>query len=1001
MNKQMVFVLRFLCLAGLLGATTSVPAADLAHRWSFNGNLVDSVGGRDAVIVDDGANDAILSDTEVTLTGGAKGASDYIDLPDGIVSGLGDSATVEIWATQLSVQNWSRVFDFGVSTAENVFMSWTMGTGLGSDRVEWLGDEDDTVDNTNSPYELGTEYHIVCVFEPGSVTWYSAPAGAADLGPAKGSFETANLLSELNDTNSWLGQSQWPDATANASYNECRFWVGVLTAEELEMMHDMGPDGLDTAIASAPNPKDTEEDVLPGLETLRWASGDSAVSHDVYFGETFEDVNTATTDSPVYRGRQSDTTYRLEERLELGKTYYWRIDEVNDLDPESPWKGPVWSFTAEPVAFALAGDLIIATASSFNSINEEPVRTIDGSGLLADDRHSNSLYDMWLSSMSDAAPWIQYEFDQPYKLHQIQVWNHNSPLEPAYGLGVQDVNVEYSLDGVEWADIGTPQIIARATGAVDNGINSTIAMGDVPAKYVRLVIKSNRSPFGAPQSGLSEVRFLYLPTAARELQPADGTTGLNPIVPLSWRAGREAASHEVYVGTDANNLSLAGTSTAPSLDVSVDLSSTYYWQVVEVNEAEEPTAWASVIQSFSTGDFVVVDNMESYTNMSPNRVFQTWIDGLGFSPDEHFPQGHPGNGSGAIVGYDPVQGDIMERTIVIEGSQSMPLSYSGASETTCAPAWSDWTAGGVQSLRLIFSGESTNTGSGLYVAVNGVQVPYPDDSDLSRTQWTQWDVPLSSFSGVDLANVTSLTIGVTSGQGMLYIDAIGLYPESAEATAPVDPGSNGLAAQYSMEGDMADSSGNGRHGEVLGGALFEQGLPGMGRAMVFDGLVDYATLPIGSVLASADSLTVALWADFTGQDGGAWQRLIDFGSGTAINMFLSPLNGATQALRFAITTSGGGGESFLDGPVALPPGWHHVAVSIDGSDMSMTLYLDGIAVATGTTATLPSDLGNTTQNYVGDSQYDADPLYQGRMDELVIYTRALSPGEISYLAGQR
>ena len=164
---------------------------------------MDTVGGQNAVIVNDGANDAILSNTEVTLTGGAKGSSDYIDLPDGIVSGLGDSVTVEIWATQISVQNWSRIFDFGVSTTENVFMSWTMGTGLNSDRVEWLGDEDDTVDNTNGPYTLGTEYHIVCVFEPGSVTWYSAPAGAADLGPAKGSFETANPLSQLNDTNCW------------------------------------------------------------------------------------------------------------------------------------------------------------------------------------------------------------------------------------------------------------------------------------------------------------------------------------------------------------------------------------------------------------------------------------------------------------------------------------------------------------------------------------------------------------------------------------------------------------------------------------------------------------------------------------------------------------------------------------------------------------------------------------------------------------------------------
>jgi len=986
MNKHIIIVLRCLCLVGLLGATTSVPAADLAHRWSFNGNLVDSVGGQDAVIVNDGANDAILSNTEVTLAGGAKGSSDYIDLPDGIISGLGDSVTVEIWATQISVQNWSRIFDFGTSTTENVFMSWTMGTGLASDRVEWLGDEDDTVDNTNGPYELGTEYHIVCVFEPGSVTWYTAPAGAADLGPAKGSFETANPLSQLNDTNCWLGQSQWPDNTANASFDECRLWIGALTAEELEMMHDMGPDGLDTAVASAPNPRDAEENVLPGLETLSWSSGSSAVSHDVYFGESFEDVNTAATNSPSFKGNQIETTYPIVDRLELGNTYYWRIDEVNDLEPDSPWKGSVWSFTLETVGTTLTADLITATASSSTNDTQVPNKTIDGSGLLENDVHTNLLDDMWLSSLGDTDPWIQYEFDKPYKLYQILVWNHNSPLEPSYGLGVQDVNVVYSLDGTNWTDIGTPQVIAQAIGTSENGINSTIDMGNVYAKYVKLLIKSNRNPFGAPQYGLSEVRFLYIPTWARELEPADATEDLDPIVSLSWRAGREAAQHQVYLGTDPNNLSLEGSTTEPSLDVYVALSSTYYWQVIEVNEVEDPCAWATDIQSFSTADFIMIDDMETYRDSQGFWIWESWDDGVGDPP-----------GNGSVVG----NGDLPEMEIVFEGSQSMPMRYNGASEATHALTWTDWTAGSVQSLRLTFSGESNDTGSGLYVRLNdGQPVYYMDDGGLRSSQWTQWDMPLSSFSDVDLTNVTSLTIGVTSGQGKLYVDAVGLYPEISEVSMSVDPGSDGLAARYSMEGDMSDSSGNGLDGEVFGGALFNQGMAGMGRALTLDGLVDYATLPIGSVIASADSMTIAMLANFAGGD--PWQRLIDFGADTTSYMFLSPENGTTSVLRFAISTGGyaEGAESILDGPGALSPGWHHLAVSIDGSAMSMALYLDGIMVATGPTATLPSDLGNTTQNYVGDSQYEDDPFYAGDIDELLIYTRALSLGEIRYLAGK-
>src|SRR4030042_5427711 len=121
---------RLICLAlvvAVLSPVVTLQAAELAHRWSFNGDLKDSVpvGGQDAVIVEAGANDAILSDTQVTLTGGGKDASDYIDLADGIFSSMGDSLTIEVWATQIRVQIWSRIWDFGTSTTQNVFMSWT------------------------------------------------------------------------------------------------------------------------------------------------------------------------------------------------------------------------------------------------------------------------------------------------------------------------------------------------------------------------------------------------------------------------------------------------------------------------------------------------------------------------------------------------------------------------------------------------------------------------------------------------------------------------------------------------------------------------------------------------------------------------------------------------------------------------------------------------------------------------------------------------------------
>jgi hypothetical protein len=83
---------------------------------------------------------------------------------------------------------------------------------------------------------------------------------------------------------------------------------------------------------------------------LSWLPGRNAASHDVYFGDNFEDVNDGT--DKAFHGNQllpwyvvGFGTYIDMSGLIPGTTYYWRVDEVNDLHPDSPWKGNVWSFT--------------------------------------------------------------------------------------------------------------------------------------------------------------------------------------------------------------------------------------------------------------------------------------------------------------------------------------------------------------------------------------------------------------------------------------------------------------------------------------------------------------------------------------------------------------------------------------------------------------------------------------------------------------------------------
>ncbi|MCJ7778361.1 MAG: hypothetical protein MUP16_08620, partial [Sedimentisphaerales bacterium] len=191
-----------------------------------------------------------------------------------------------------------------------------------------------------------------------------------------------------------------------------------------------------------------------------------------------------------------------------------------------------------------------------------------------------------------------------------------------------------------------------------------------------------------------------------------------------------------------------------------------------------------------------------------------------------------------------------------------------------------------------------------------------------------------------------------------------------------------------------DWSGLNQHGTVYGGAESVSGYDG--SAIEFDYVDDYVDLPIGSTIASLNSTTIATWVTFPGT-GETFQRIFNFGYNDAtVYMFLTPNNGS-GAPRFAITTTGTGGESGVDATNAIPSGWHHLTVTIDGVSRVISLYLDGAVVATGTTQTLPAALGNTTDNWLGrsDDWVPPNPYFIGSLDDFRIYNYAMTQEEIS------
>jgi len=186
----------------------------------------------------------------------------------------------------------------------------------------------------------------------------------------------------------------------------------------------------------------------------------------------------------------------------------------------------------------------------------------------------------------------------------------------------------------------------------------------------------------------------------------------------------------------------------------------------------------------------------------------------------------------------------------------------------------------------------------------------------------------------------------------------------------------------------SDASGNGNNGTLNGGASFVAGQTT--NALSLNGSTGYVSMPSG-VVSSLTDFTISAWVNINTLS--TWSRVFDFGTGTSNYMFLtiSSLNYP----RFGIKN--GGSEQQINGMSALPTGaWVNLVVTLSGN--TGTLYVNGTVVATNTGITIrPSDLGSTTLNYIGRSQFSSDPYFNGLIDDFRIYRRALSSAEVSSL----
>jgi len=304
-------------------------------------------------------------------------------------------------------------------------------------------------------------------------------------------------------------------------------------------------------------------------------------------------------------------------------------------------------------------------------------------------------------------------------------------------------------------------------------------------------------------AGVGRVIEIIDSRVADDPNPRSGAVDVSQASILSWSAGAKATSHDVYFGTDANAVADANTATTDiyrgrqALDANsfdpgrLEWNKTYYWRIDEVNTANPESPWKGSIWTFTTADFLVVDDFESYTDDWANfhRIFQTWIDGGGYTQPG---PGKLGNGSAAVVGTNDAP--WVELTVIHGGRQAMPMSYSNADEPYYSEAqrtWAapqDWTTDGADTLVLYVQGVATNSPVSLYVVLedsagNTGIATCPDPAAATSTRWIEWTIPLSEFiaQGVNVAGITDMYIGAgdrgapkAGGAGSLFIDDIRL-----------------------------------------------------------------------------------------------------------------------------------------------------------------------------------------------------------------------------------
>ncbi len=647
-----------------------------------------------------------------------SGSSSYVDCGNAEALNV-EVFSVSFWCNISGTQSWNHIISRGEHHGSGNPGAVNWGVMMYADQETILYEVyNDTVKPSLSiNTTIGEWHHVVITHDETTMELYH-DGQSAGTSPA-GIMLDGDLPFIIGAQSRAGGPSDYFDG----SIDEVGYFNAILAPEDIEMIMNNGLAAIagGQPLARRPDPKDgaMHEDTWVSLS---WRPGDFALSHDVYIGDNFDAVNEGA--EGTFVGNQTDTFiiagfpgYPYPDGLVPGTTYYWRIDEINNEDPNSPWKGDVWSFSVPPKT----------------AYFPDPA---DGGESVSVDVKLR-----WTGG-----------FDA--KLHYIYFGENFDEVNNATGAPPQ---------GTKQYTPGTLKMAKTYYWRVDESDLINTYKGNVWSFTTEGAVES--------------------------LYPANGAVDITQTPILTWTPGVFGASHEIFFGTDKDAVKNADTGSpeykgsgnlgSESYDPGqLELGTTYYWRVDEANNTNADSPWTGPLWSFTTADFLVIDDMESYNDISEdqpgsNNIFYTWIDGYD-NPSIN----------GSIVGYG--NPPYTEQTIVHGGGQSMPFAYNnavGKSEATFTLTFNrDWTENGVETLAIWYIGDAANDPETMYVVLNGsAGVDNPNPNAAQVDDWTEWRISLQDF-GINLTNVNTITIGfgnrtnpVAGGAGMVFFDDIRLY----------------------------------------------------------------------------------------------------------------------------------------------------------------------------------------------------------------------------------